>query len=1369
MTTILLAAVGSAIGGSVLAGLGTIGTVAIGAAIGEAAGAVLGSVIDHAAFNALFPPPGQKGPRLKITDIQSSTEGTAIPKVYGRLRIPGQIIWATRFEEKSKDTGDSKSGGVVTTYSYFGNFAVGICEGTVGANLDGVSSLDPNSDVNGIGRIWADGVEVDRSDVNIRVYPGDELQVIDPLIEAKEGDDNAPAYRGVAYAVIEHLRLEHWGNRLPQFTFEIFRPVGAIEGKLTGPGVTVEAGIEGIAIVGAGEFGLDTVVQKKVTSDGKTKENRHTLAAASDFQASLDAFDRVSAYHGTVALMVPWFGNDLRAGNCTVKPKVDSAVKDTKPGLWSVSQQARASAGVITDQSLRGTPSDASVVAALQEIWSRGERAVLCPIIEMDIAAGNALPNPYSNSAGTNGQPAYPWRGRITCSPAAGFTGSVDKTSTAATQVTAFMGAAAAGNFLSTPAGPVYLGSPTDWGYRRFILHYAALIRGARDGATSRSQAALFIGGGLTGLERVRSDGTTYPFVAALKTLAADCRTLLGVETEIVANDTPPPSTVDIGIKIGYSADWTSWNNHRPDDGSGDVLFNLDPLWSDANIAMVGIDAFFPLSDWRDGSDHLDFDPHGPISSYDREYLASNVRGGEYFDWTYADDAARAAQIRTPITDSFSPDEPWVFRQKDIRGWFLSSHFNRLGGVPSGVATAWVPKGKTIVFNTYGCPAIDKGANLPHAGMRGRETAPYASSGARDDGMQRAWLEALLAHYRNDGLGDTTFNNPFSLITGNFMVDLGFSHAYAWDARPWPSFPQDATWPDAAAYDTGHWLSGRLGTAPMRETIIRILADNDFADYEIEDIGTVVDGVSNDSVTSARAALESIQSAFRFDAIESGDKIKFLQRDGRPAVATLTLDDLVVDDGDPADRFKLTRAQEIDLPDMVQISYGDPARDDQPASVDAHRSTATSTRVTSLSPPVVMDEAKARAIAEIELYAAWVGRERGTFSLPPSIAVAMDPGDVVLTNFGPVPRRMKASQVTYGAAVALEVFEVPAAEFAPPALARSGGKVSSPPATLDTLVVLIDGPLLADEDNDYAGYIAGIKSPFGAGIAAYRSPATSGYTLDTLLAAATTIGETTSDFASGPAWRWDRKNALNVSLLRGTVASADELLVLNGANAVFLENQDGEWELLQFRTATPTGSRAYALTNLLRGQKGSEHAMRDPVPAGARVVVLDAGIRQTGLPSALVGLLLNWRAGPADEDIGSEDYVDFTATMTAKARRPYSPDHLSGMRDAITGDWALSWIRRTRIGGDYWDPVDVPLGESVESYRLEILSEAVSGVDVARTVDLSAPSFTYTEAMQVADFGMQQSELAIRVTQISSTYGLGIPATAIITETRRAA
>ena len=124
-----------------------------------------------------------------------------------------------------------------------------------------------------------------------------------------------------------------------------------------------------------------------------------------------------------------------------------------------------------------------------------------------------------------------------------------------------------------------------------------------------------------------------------------------------------------------------------------------------------------------------------------------------------------------------------------------------------------------------------------------------------------------------------------------------------------------------------------------------------------------------------------------------------------------------------------------------------------------------------------------------------------------------------------------------------------------------------------------------------------------------------------------------------------------------------------------------------------------------------------------------------------------------------EDYAAQTVTMTARGRRPYAPVHLRGSRDNATGDWQLSWIRRTRTGGDNWEVTETPLGEDVESYRLDIL-DALGG-SVLRTVTLSSASYLYTAAMQTADFGSGIWNVPMRVTQLSSIYGDGIAAEAL--------
>ena len=176
--------------------------------------------------------------------------------------------------------------------------------------------------------------------------------------------------------------------------------------------------------------------------------------------------------------------------------------------------------------------------------------------------------------------------------------------------------------------------------------------------------------------------------------------------------------------------------------------FHLDPLWSDTEVDFVGIDLYHPLSDWRDEPGHAD--EASGRSPYNLDYLEGNIRGGEGFDWYYASDADRDAQVRTPITDGAG--KPWVFRFKDIEAWWANAHYDRPGGVESGTATDWVAEGKPIWLTELGCPAIDKGANQPNVFFDPKSSeseAPYFSNASRDDFQQRAYHRRLSALLRS--------------------------------------------------------------------------------------------------------------------------------------------------------------------------------------------------------------------------------------------------------------------------------------------------------------------------------------------------------------------------------------------------------------------------------------------------------------------------------------------------------------------------------------------------------------------------------------------------------------------------------------------
>ncbi len=666
---------------------------------------------------------------------------------------------------------------------------------------------------------------------------------------------------------------------------------------------------------------------------------------------------------GAVSLFVAWFGDDLRCSNCQIKPKVDTHDKGTgtTPISWAVAGLTRATADEVSTYGIRpaygGTPSDNTVIAAIEDLKTRGLEIVFTPFLLMDIPASNGKTDPYT---GASDQPAYPWRGRITCDPAPGEAGSPDKTSTAATQVDSFYGSVTASDFTVSGETVTYSG-PAEWSYSRFILHCAALAKAA--GGVD----AFIVGSELRGLTLVRDSASTYPFVSKLKTLAAEVKTLLP------------------GADVTYAADWSEYFGHQPADGSGDVYFHLDPLWSDANIAAVAIDNYWPLSDWRDGTAHLDY-AAGTRFIHDLGYLKGNIEGGEGYDWFYASDADRQSQTRTTIADG-AYAKPWVFRYKDVRSWWSNAHYDRPGGIESATPTAWTPQLKPIWFTELGCPAIDKGSNQPNVFYDPKSSEslfPYFSRGVRDDLIQRRYLRAFLEWYDDTRADFAEDHNPESSAYSGRMVDRSRIMLYTWDARPYPAFPALKTiWSDGDNWQLGHWLTGRVSDAPLSETVAKLLADYGFADFDAEQLSGAMAGYVIDRVMSARDALQPLETAFFFDSFESAGEIRFAHRGREGSQASLTADDLVETDAQQP-RYELTRAQESDLPQAAKVTFIDAEREYEQGVAEGRRIAGGAARVSSARLPIVTTYALARSIAETMVQEAWASRERGKFALPPS-------------------------------------------------------------------------------------------------------------------------------------------------------------------------------------------------------------------------------------------------------------------------------------------------------------------------------------------------------------------------------------------------
>jgi len=208
----------------------------VGGAIGGPVGAALGAIAGQAVDRRVLAPRGRQGPRLSELKVQTSSYGTQVPKVFGRMRVAGCVIWATDLIEQRGTTRGGKGQGSVTSFSYAASFAVALSARAI----------------LGVERIWADGKLLRgaagdwKVQTGFRLHQGDEAQGVDPLIAAAVSGGVAPAHRGIAYAVFEMLQLADFGNRIPSLTFEVIADEGAVRvgdvARVLGDGALVGAG-----------------------------------------------------------------------------------------------------------------------------------------------------------------------------------------------------------------------------------------------------------------------------------------------------------------------------------------------------------------------------------------------------------------------------------------------------------------------------------------------------------------------------------------------------------------------------------------------------------------------------------------------------------------------------------------------------------------------------------------------------------------------------------------------------------------------------------------------------------------------------------------------------------------------------------------------------------------------------------------------------------------------------------------------------------------------------------------------------------------------------------------------------------------------
>lgn len=474
--------------------------------------------------------------------------------------------------------------------------------------------------------------------------------------------------------------------------------------------------------------------------------------------------------------------------------------------------------------------------------------------------------------------------------------------------------------------------------------------------------------------------------------------------------------------------------------------------------------------------------------------------------------------------------------------------------------------------------------------------------------------------------------------------------------------------------------------------------------------------------SEARSSVEMLLSAFLADGVESDWALLFRHRALAP-VATLTADDLAAHEPGATlpDVLTPARLDDQQLPIRVDITYADPARDYQDTVQHARRfqagQRARSQR--EVRTPVLLTADQAKQLAEQSLTEAWVSRTTYRLTLPYRWST-LDPGDVLAVEALGQSQLMRVQQIQHGANGILDCTAV--AYDAHTYTASMSVGVVADASTAQQIVflaptelVLIDTHLLRDVDEGPGYYLAmgGQGGGQWPGATAFSSIDGSAWRMEETITHAMSYGRSLTTLGEGTPYVFDTGHTVDVRLVSGSLSSASELDVINGANAGLL----GE-ELLQWCTATPLDATTWRLSHLLRGRRGTEWAIPDHAEGERFVVLTPTTIRREDMSLSEVGTTRLYRAVTNNTDLLQTSTQPFK--NTALGLKPYSPAHVHITTEA--GLPVLAWERRTRLGGQWVNGRDVPLGEAEEKYEVDVVVDGV----VVSTLSSEVPHVAYT-------------------------------------------
>lgn len=510
------------------------------------------------------------------------------------------------------------------------------------------------------------------------------------------------------------------------------------------------------------------------------------------------------------------------------------------------------------------------------------------------------------------------------------------------------------------------------------------------------------------------------------------------------------------------------------------------------------------------------------------------------------------------------------------------------------------------------------------------------------------------------------------------------------------------------------------------------------------------------STTSVRTVLEQLSIAFNFDMVNSGGVLKFIPRTPN-VVETINLTDIgFTANSTPAAPFTSKRFQGISLPRKVNITYFSPSLDGNNYTQTAELFTYPQGNELTIGVPITLTDQQARKIAELSLINAHLERMNYKFTTNYNF-VHLEPGDCVNSPMG-IIRITKVNEAEDGLLQfeACDAGEPSAAvlsnlEYSVP---QGSGQIASTVGYSNS--IFIDPPWTGTDDTGirlYASTHGFNKAGWpGAMIYVSRDNGNSYSPLVTVnqettwgicnaVVPAPVINTTGVDIG------WDTTTTIQVTLKTGTLISATDEEVNNGANHVYIGQ-----ELIAFGVATLVSDKTYTLSRLKRGLSGTmmfgnQHQGYELVAelkSLIRIPLLDSDYQKTlKFKTVTIGSSI---------DVADLDEV----TVMSNNNKLWQPTNGSAVRQS-NGDFVITWTESIRspdiINNNASTMTQVDKDQT--GWGLAIINRTSGAVISTRPA--GKKTYTYTVAEQINDFGTAQTAIRTTVVAMHTKYGAGYP------------